>query len=203
MDWQSIRIEFENGVSVNDLSKKYGVKSSTINGRITRQFWERKQSVKQTWTRDKYNLSRKELIDCVNVCIQYLTNGNEFEFVEYIKGAYPLKKLSYKTIGKIKTIARKRIQKRIEIDLDSGIKEYLVKLDNLYRKAIELDDLKTCLDVLKERAKLIDLYPIPKTKIELKNEFDIEKDMKEFTEQWMRLNSNEEPPPTLEEILKG
>ncbi len=200
MNFDEIRKDYENGLSVKELSEKYKVKVSTINGRIDRHGWLRRPTCKQTWTRDKYNLGRKELVEAVNVAIQYITNSNEYEFHTYMKKAYPNKRLSYKTINRIKELARNRIQRRIEINLDSAIKEYLIKLDRLYILSLESGDIKTSLDVLKERAKLIDLYPIPKSKMTITSEFDIEKFTEKQLEKFSIANQEYENIKSLKDI---
>lgn len=100
----------------------------------------------------KYKATKAEILKRVTDIANMLLQSREQDIVPYCSSL----KLTDRQARKYKNSAHKKIQKIKEKDIDKNINIALLQLDELYQIS---ENNKERLDVIKERAKLLGLYP--------------------------------------------
>jgi hypothetical protein len=212
--WIEVRELYINGESVESIALKYDLPYQTIYHRAKRNKWDvRKNLVEETNTKivslsaykenkEKKNILLRqfkfsELNECINVVINAMTRGLESQLLDVIKRKYPEKRISYHMVTLIKSMARKRIQKTLDLKSDTLIHEYVNRMDMLYSMALQDHDLKVACYVSEQKAKVLGLYKDQSKD----NEFDIDKDMEKRIAEFDELNEKDITPPLLSDIM--
>lgn len=213
--WMLIKDEYCKGMSVDALSKHFDIPYQTIYHKVKRKKWvvnttfyeeskvidlvefkknKRRQSV--IFKQFRY----KELSDAINFTIEMFSRGLESKVYELIKQRYPEKRITYYMIDVLKRFARKRIKKILDIQVETMVHEYIIRMDLLYNMALKENDVKTACYVSEQKAKVLGLHNA-KEKSDYDIDADITKRIKEFDELNTRLE-RDITPPTISDIMK-
>ena len=207
-----IKNEFENGVGVTELSKKYKVSANTVNSWKKREKWQKKVAPKgnapnsKKCTKNKTGANDKE----TQIKSDIINDISKEEILE----KHGIKKSTY--YNKVKSVREIQIQKsqsvltKIADENYKDLKEQLLELENEKRKLKEkfleigLDDdetlkrINTRLKVLKEFEKeiykggqIVGSYRQAELEMELENE-NIQKEKLEIEKSKLNTDINED-----------